>query len=137
MEGYPDGGESQYLCVFLGAGSNAETFELWAEKCVSRCFDLSPNMAAWLPTTVGYNERAVPVISCVSQGLIHQGVPRFKGLEQTGVHKIPKLLPKCMKHKLLHSFGHFCPVSPKAVFPLRGAGISRFSKAGERAISKI
>jgi len=127
----------KYLGVFLGVGGCEKTFEVCEEKYLSRCFDLSQSVASGLPTIVRYNERAVPVFSYVSQVLIHPDIPRLKRLEQRGIHKVLKLPPNCMNQKLLHSFGHFCPVSPKPLFSLCIAANSRFAKAEENAIRLI
>ena len=111
-------GSGKYLGVYLGVAGSEKTFKACEDKYLSRCFDLSLNVATALPTIVRYNERAVPVFSLVSQVLLHPDIPRLKRLEQRGIHKILKLPPNCMNQKLTHTLGEFCPISPKPFFAL-------------------
>ena len=76
----------KYLGVFWGVGGNNRSFEACEAKYLSRCSDLSQNVASALPTIVGYNESCIPVFSYVSQVMLHQDVPKVKRLDQRGVH---------------------------------------------------
>ena len=117
-----------------GVAGSEKTFKVCEDRYLSRCFDISLSPATALPTIVRYNERAVPVFSYVSQVLLHPDIPRLKRLEQRGIHKILKLPPNCMKQKLTHTLGEFCPLSPKPIFALSIAAHSRFAKAEEVAL---
>ena len=64
-------------------------------------------------------------------------IPRLRRLDQRGVHKVLKLPPNSMNQKLTHTFGAFCPISPKPIHALCIAAHSRFAKAEEVAIHKI
>ena len=94
----------KYLGVYLGVGGSEKTFEVCADRYLSRCFDISLSVASALLTIVRYSERAVFVFSYVSQVLLHPEVPRLKRLEQRGIHKILKLPPNCMKQKIINSY---------------------------------
>ena len=129
--------QGKYLGVYLGVGGREKTFAACEDKYLSRCFDISLNAASALPSIVRYNQVAVPVFSYVSQVLLHPDIPRLKGLDQRGVHKAFKLPPNCMNQALSHSFGNFCPISPKPIYSLCIAAHSRFAKAENLALCKI
>ena len=59
--------QSKYLGVYLGAGGREKTFAACEDKFLSRCSDISLNVASALPSIVRYNQVAVPVFSYVSQ----------------------------------------------------------------------
>ena len=125
------------LECFWGWGGTEKTFAACEDKYLSRCFDISLNVASALPSIVRYNQVAVPVFSYVSQVLVHPDIPRLKRLDQRGVHKAFKLPPNCMNQALSHSFGEFPPISPKPIHSLCIAAHSRFAKAENVALSKI
>ena len=79
--------------MFLGVGGTEKTFAACEDKYLSRCFDISLNVASALPSIVRYNQVAVPVFSYVSQVIVHPDVPRLKRLDQRGIHKALKLPP--------------------------------------------
>ena len=83
----------KYLGVYLGVGGCEKTFSACEQKYLSRCFDNCLSVASALLTIARYIERAVPVLSYVSQVLLHPDIPRLKRLEQRGVHKVLKLPP--------------------------------------------
>ena len=86
-----------------------KTFAVCENNYLSRCFDISLNVASALPSIVRYNQVAVPVFSYGSQVLVHPDIPRLKRLDQRGVHKAFKLPPNCMSQALSHSFGGVLP----------------------------
>ena len=129
--------QGKYLGAYLGINGCEKTYTACEEKYLSRCFDLSLNVASALLTIVRYNERTITVFSYVSQVLMHPDIPRLKRLDHRGVHKSLKLPPNSMSQKLTHTFGEFCPMSPKPIHALCIAAHSRFAKVEEVAIRKI
>ena len=127
----------KYLGVFLGVDGTRQTFDPVESKYLSRCYDLSQNVATALPSVIRYNERCVPVFSYVAQVMLHHDFAKLKLLDQRGVHKVLKLPPNCMSQKLCHTFDIFCPISPRPIVALCLAAHSRFAKAEAAALRML
>ena len=106
----------KYLGWFLGNESVQLSFQGPFEKFNSRVQEVVDGNAPAPLAIMRYNQRAVPVLSYVSQFASPFSHFDVADKEQNAIHRILRLPPRSMSRKLMHSIGFCSVIEPR---PLR------------------
>ena len=86
----------KYLGWHLGIKSTEKSFKQPLRKCVCRVHEVVEGKAPSTTSISRYNQRAVPVLSFVSQSACSTPEPNLEDLDEWAVHRIPRMPSNCM-----------------------------------------
>ena len=117
----------KYLGWHLGRDSVELSFQDPIKKFVHRVHEIVAGNAPAPTAIVRYNQRAVPVLSFVSQFACPPVESNFPELDQWSVHKLLRIPSNCMSRKLCHTLACFTEVDPISLSDYCCANLFRFA----------
>ena len=117
----------KYLGWFLGRGSVVLSFQDPLKKFVHSVHGIVAGHAPAPTAIMRYNQRAVPVLSFVSQFSgppVNSNIPE---VDQWSVHKLLRMPSNCMSRKLCHSLACLTEVDPISLSDFCSANLMRFA----------
>ena len=117
----------KYLGWYLGRDSVQLSFQDPIKKLVHRVHEVVAGHAPAPTAILRYNQRAVPVLSFVSQFACPPVNTNIPELDQWSVHKFLRMPSNCMSRKLCHSLACFIEVDPISLSDYCSANLIRFA----------
>ena len=115
----------KYLGYYLGTDMTHCSFKAPLEKFEQRINEVVDGKAPATTSILRFNQRAVPVLSYVSQFAFPP--VNMTDLEMWSIHKILRMPPKCMSRQLCHSTAFCTEVNPICLSAYCFANMLRFA----------
>ena len=119
----------KYLGWFLGVGSAKLSWQDPLQKFTDRVQEIVNANAPATTAILRFNQRAVPVLSFVSQFSNPPVSADLPKLDQWSVHKLLRIPSNCMSRNLCHSVSFCSEVDPVPLVPSCSANLIRFANS--------
>ena len=120
---------AKYLGWFLGVGSSELSWQEPLQKFTGRVEEIVSANAPATTAILRFNQRAVPVLSFVSQFSHPPVCADLPKLDQWSVHKLLRIPSHCMSRNLCHSVAFCTEVDPVPLAPFCSVFFIRFANS--------
>ena len=121
----------------LGVDSVSLSYRDPLKKFISRVPKVTGGKAPAATSIIRYNQRAVPVVSYVSQFASPPTEPKLAQLDHWSVHEILRMPPNPMSRKLSHSVAFCTEVDPVCLSAYCSTNLLRFANAESQYLLQL
>ena len=129
FENFSIASSGKYLGYYLGVNSSLRSFQDPFEKLDQRVFEIVAGNAPVTSGIIRFNQRAVPVLSYVSQFAFPPDSFDMVNKEMWCVHKLLRMPARCMSRKLGNSIDFCIEVNPISLSAFCFANMLRFAQS--------